>query len=273
MTTLNITQTETIIGFHFNNPQLLVTALTHRSYTNEQKRHRNQKKQLKQSPPEHNERLEFLGDAVIDFIIGAWLYERFPAMREGQLTRLRAALVRTEQLAEFARQIRLNDLLRLGRGDEKNGGRHHNRILCGAFEALCGAIYMDQGTEALSQYVQQFFDPALVIILERVSTKDPKTRLQEYTQQHPDKITPTYQTITALGADHQKQFVVEVSIREQAIGWGNGRSKRQAEQHAATQALGIIEEILPLTPQPEEKPKRKRRRRRRRRRRSPKQTA
>ena len=214
----------------FTNESLLVQALTHRSYANENL-----------DTPEHNERLEFLGDAVLDFLSGNWLYQRFPDMREGHLTRLRSALVCTENLADFAIQTGIREAIRLGNGEEDNGGRSRPTTLCAAFEAVVGAVYLDQGIDAVRNMVIPLFEPSLEEILKQVSTKDSKSLLQEWSQSQPERLTPFYQTIAALGPDHMPWFTVEVTIGEEALGWGSGRNKRTAEQAAARFTLDYIQ--------------------------------
>lgn len=216
-------------GIEFSQPTLLEQALTHRSYANEN------------SGPgrlvEHNERLEFLGDAVLDFVAGDWLYQQFPAMREGKLTRLRSALVCTEMLADFARHLTIDRVIRLGYGEAENGGRSRNTNLCATFEAVVGALYLDKGLPAVRQLVLPLFEEALRDILKKVSTKDAKSRLQEWSQSQPGHVTPQYITLSSTGPDHNKWFTVEVQLNGKALGWGHGQSKRRAEQAAAEHAL------------------------------------
>lgn len=218
------------LSIQFYDLSLLQRALTHRSYLNEHPEH----------SLEDNERLEFLGDAVLDFVAGAWLYDRFPEMDEGQLTRLRAGLVRTETLATFARHFRLGDALLLGKGEDESGGREREKILCGAFEALIGALYLDQGMDAVQRFVEPLLEPALTDILERAADKDPKSLLQEWAQATLGE-TPLYRTVGSQGPDHAKQFTVEVIIGTTPCGRGTGPSKQSAAQAAAQNALNAIE--------------------------------
>lgn len=218
------------LSIQFYDLSLLQRALTHRSYLNEHPEH----------SLEDNERLEFLGDAVLDFVAGAWLYDRFPEMDEGQLTRLRAGLVRTETLAAFARHFRLGDALLLGKGEDESGGREREKILCGAFEALIGALYLDQGMDAVQRFVEPLLEPALTDILERAADKDPKSLLQEWAQATLGE-TPLYRTVGSQGPDHAKQFTVEVIIGTTPCGRGTGPSKQSAAQAAAQNALSAIE--------------------------------
>lgn len=215
-------------GIQFKNPHLLRRALTHRSYVNEHP-----------EESEDNERLEFLGDAVLDFVSGAWLYNRFPEMSEGQLTRLRAALVRTEQLAEFARELKLGEALRLGRGEEEGGGRTRPALLCDAFEAVVGALYLDSGIAAAQQLVEPLFAETARAILGAQSDVDSKSLLQEWAQSELGQ-TPQYLTTDSYGPDHAKEFQVEVRIGNVRYGVGTGRSKQIAAQAAADAALKAI---------------------------------
>jgi len=218
------------LGMKFLDLSLLQRALTHRSYLNEHPEHN----------LEDNERLEFLGDAVLDFIAGAWLYDRFPELDEGHLTRLRAGLVRTETLARFAQSYLLGDSLLLGRGEAESGGRARRKNLCGSFEALVGAIYLDQGMEAARIFVEPLFGPALDDILSRSTDKDAKSLLQEWSQATFGE-TPVYRTVSSRGPDHAKEFTVVVVIGSTVCGQGIGYSKQIAAQAAAQQALEAIE--------------------------------
>ena len=226
-------QLEERLGFRFKDKSLLMRALTHRSYLNE-------------APPIHldNERLEFLGDAVIDLIVAEVLYQRFPEQREGALTTMRANLVRRETLATFARQIDLGTYLLLGRGEAENGGRERDALLCAAFEALCGAIYLDQGLEAAAKFLGEFLEPMLTPLAQGPITKDPKSRLQEWAQTELGQ-TPHYVTIGSTGPDHAKEFTVEVRIGGQVYGVGVGMSKQKAAQQAARAALDSIALLAP----------------------------
>lgn len=218
------------LNIRFRDSSLLQRALTHRSYLNEHPEH----------TLEDNERLEFLGDAVLDFVTGAWLYHRFPEMDEGRLTRLRAGLVRTETLAAFAQSLRLGDALLLGRGEDESGGRQRLKNLCGSFEALVGALYLDQGMDAVRAFVEPLLEPALKDILDRAADKDAKSLLQEWSQAALGE-TPIYRTIASHGPDHAKEFTVAVMIGQTECGRGVGHSKQAAAQIAAQQALSAIE--------------------------------
>lgn len=217
------------IGVEFGNPGLLEQALTHRSYINEHG-----------EAEGDNERLEFLGDAVLDFLVGEILFQRFPNMPEGQLTRLRAALVRTESLAQLARQIRLGENLRMGKGEEVSGGRERINNLCGAFEAVTGALYLDQGLDAVRAFILPRLESLLDEVLEEAIDKDARSRLQEWSQAALNR-TPAYRTVSATGPDHEKEFVVEVLIGDRVVGRGVGRSKQIAAQAAARDAMRLVE--------------------------------
>jgi len=218
------------LKLRFFDQSLLKRALTHRSYINEHP----------EDALDDNERLEFLGDAVLDFITGEWLYNRFPEMREGRLTRLRAALVRTETLAEMGFQCALGDAMLLGRGEEDSGGRERQANLCCVFEALVGALYLDQGLDAVRDFVLPQFEPVLQQILRTDADKDAKSLLQEWSQAHLG-ITPTYRTVQATGPDHNKEFTVEAIIGDEVYGRGTGHSKQIAAQEAARSALQYIQ--------------------------------
>lgn len=218
------------LALNFSNSGLLARALTHRSYINEHA-----------DATQDNERLEFLGDAVLDFVVGAWLYNRCPEMAEGELTRLRSALVRTEQLAEFARTLDLGRAMRLGRGEDAAGGRDRPALLCATFEALIGAIYLNGGIPEVEAFVLAHFEKArLRLLAKRAEIHDAKSRLQEWAQSR--KLgTPHYTTLEAAGPDHAKWFEVEVRIDERVYGRGAGTSKQVAAQLAARAALDAIE--------------------------------
>lgn len=214
------------LGLSFSNLALLTRALTHRSYVNENP-----------NALEDNERLEFLGDAVLDFIVGAWVYNRFPEMPEGDLTKMRSALVRNEQLADFARHLNLGPALRLGRGEYSSGGSQRDGLLGSAFEALIGALYLDGDLKA----VEAFVKPLLEGVRESILTKihDPKSVLQEWAQAQ--KLgAPRYKTIATTGPDHAKEFDVQVEIGGQVVGHGHGSNKHAAEHVAAKNALATL---------------------------------
>jgi ribonuclease III len=214
------------LNLPFQNPSLLTRALTHRSYVNENS-----------AATEDNERLEFLGDAVLDFIVGAWVYHRFPEMPEGDLTKIRSALVRNDQLAEFARNLDLGKALRLGRGEFITGGGQRDALLGSAFEAVLGALYLDSGLGAVEAFVKPLLEEARPSVLTKIH--DPKSQLQEWAQAR--KLgAPRYHTVATTGPDHARFFIVEVSIGERVEGRGSGSSKHAAQAAAAADALKTL---------------------------------
>ena len=213
------------LGLNFSDWLLLSRALTHRSYLNEHP-----------EALEDNERLEFLGDAVLDFVVGAWLYNRYPEMPEGDLTRMRSALVHTEQLAEFALQLDLGVALRLGRGEVQAGGRERPALLCDAFEALIGALYLDGDIVAVSRFIAPILERTADDLLINRGIEDPKSMLQEWSQAQ-GLGAPQYLTNSASGPDHLKTFEVSVYIRGELKGSGCGPSKQAAAKAAARAAL------------------------------------
>lgn len=216
------------LGLNFANQSLLTRALTHRSYINENA-----------SAMEDNERLEFLGDAVLDFVVGAWVYHHCPEMAEGDLTRTRSALVRNEQLAEFARGLGLGRGLRMGHGEVASGGRERDGVLGSAFEAIVGALYLDAGLSAVEKFMAPLLEDVRERVLLRADIYDPKSRFQEWSQS--EKLgTPRYVTIASSGPDHAKIFEIEVRIKDQTYGRGRGPSKQIAAQIAAQTALETL---------------------------------
>jgi len=209
----------------FDNPSLLRRALTHRSYLNEHL-----------GTGEHNERLEFLGDAVLDFLAGAYLYHQFPELREGGLTRLRAALVRTSQLAVFAAALNLGQQLRLSKGEEETGGRNRETLLAAAFESVVGAYYLDSGIEAVRAFVEPFLAEAAVQMVVDQRLLDPKSQFQEWAQAELGA-TPRYQVAAVSGPDHERLYTIEVVVGETVYGSGQGPNKQSATQAAAQSAL------------------------------------
>lgn len=212
----------------FNDWGLLARALTHRSYLNE---HR--------EVLEDNERLEFLGDAVLDFLVGAWIYNRFPEMAEGQLTRMRAALVGNEQLAELARGLELGKAMHLGHGEDESGGRERSALLGSTFEAVVGALYLDQGVDAVQRFVEPMLETATDEILAVRGEHDPKSMLQEWSQAN-GYGTPVYRLVVDTGPDHDKHFEIEVVINGIVYGRGDGQSKQVAAKEAARSALANL---------------------------------
>jgi len=219
------------LGLQFSNLHLLVRALTHRSYVNENP-----------NALEDNERLEFLGDAVLDFVVGAWVYNHYPEMPEGDLTRMRSALVRTNTLAKFARHLDLGPALRLGRGELASGGRQRDNLLCATFEAVIGAMYLDAGIPAVEAFMESLLAETSNKVIGHVEQYDPKSTLQEWAQAN--KLgTPHYVTTGTSGPDHARVFTVEVQLNGKAYGEGEGPSKQvaaQAAAQAALESLGLI---------------------------------
>jgi ribonuclease III len=221
------------LGLPFNDWLLLSRALTHRSFLNEHP-----------EALEDNERLEFLGDAVLDFIVGAWLYNRYPEMPEGDLTRMRSALVYTEQLAEFARMVDLGNAMRLGRGETQAGGRDRSALLCDTFEAVIGALYLDAGIDAVLRFISPLLDEAAEEILISRKIDDPKSMFQEWAQSE-GYTAPQYLTRSSVGPDHSKLFEVDATVNGLVYGTGSGHSKQAAAKDAARDALrklGLLQE-------------------------------
>lgn len=216
----------------FNNTKLLETALTHRSALNESSSGTSSK--------ESNERLEFLGDAVLELIVTKHLFNQFLNESEGMLTAYRSALVRTETLAEVAKQLGLGEKLYLSRGEEAGGGRSNLGLLANTFEAIVGAIYLDQGLDVIEQFIKKYLFPKLEEIKSQKLYKDAKSLLQE-TVQAKGFPTPEYLLVDEQGPDHEKVFKVSVTIGKKSYGVGSGSSKQLAQQAAATQALELFE--------------------------------
>jgi ribonuclease-3 len=208
------------LGYRFRDPQLLEQALTHRSY----------------GAP-HNERLEFLGDGVLNCVIAAELYARFGEAQEGELSRRRASLVREQRLHELASALAVGDELRLGEGELKSGGFRRPSILADAFEALIGAVFLDGGFEAARAVVARLYQPLLATVDPSGTDKDPKTRLQEWLQSRKYAL-PQYSVVATHGAAHEQRFEVECLVQELALRTvGTGASRRLAEQDAARAAF------------------------------------
>jgi ribonuclease-3 len=210
----------------FNNSALLQRALTHSSFLNEHP----------ELPNEDNERLEFLGDSVLDFVAAEYLFKKHPEFAEGRLTSIRAALVRMESLSEYANQLQLGEVLRLGKGEAETGGRARMSLLADAFEAIIGALYLDQGLASVKQFVEPLLAAEADRIVSDQTDRDAKSVLQEWCQAQ-RSTTPHYRTINAVGPDHAKQFTVEVFLGDESIGRGEGTSKQLAAQAAAAEAL------------------------------------
>jgi ribonuclease-3 len=218
------------IGIKFKNQNLLRQVFVHRSYLNE-----NVGFDL-----DHNERLEFLGDAVLELIVTQYLYENYKNP-EGELTNWRAALVKGPSLAEVAKNLSMGEYLYLSRGEEKTGGKSRQLILANSFEALIGAIYLDQGFEKARRFVEKYLLYKLKDILDKKLYIDPKSKLQELTQESMGT-TPSYKVLAEYGPDHAKSFTVGVYLKDKLIGQGSGSSKQSAEQSAASSALEALKE-------------------------------
>jgi len=217
------------LGGKFNNPELLVTALTHRSYLNEHKK----------SVKEHNERLEFLGDAVLELVVTEFLYKTY-SEPEGILTNWRSALVRTESISAASERLGFNEYLRLSRGEKRGSERARQQILANCFEAIIGAIYLDQGYDAAADFITKNILSTLDGILETGSWMDGKSRLQEIAQSV-DGATPHYKVVSEEGPDHDKIFTIVVMVNNVTKGQGTGPSKQIAQQRAAEAALTTYE--------------------------------
>ena len=215
-----------ILGVSFKNPSLLEQSLVHSSYINENPHF----------APGSNERLEFLGDAVLDLVIAERLYHDLPSSTEGELTKLRADLVRRDSLAYAAKAIRLGDFLYLGKGEEASGGRHKPLNLAGGLEAVIAAIFFDQGSAAAREFILRLFEKELEKLVMKGGETDYKSQLQEYIQAR-EQQTPAYHVVEARGPDHDKRFTVEVKVGDTVLGRGTGKSKKVAETAAARSAL------------------------------------
>lgn len=223
-------EVEKRIGYKFKRREYLKRALTHKSYANEQKL----------SHTEHNERYEYLGDAVLELSISHILMSRFPKYPEGELSKLRAAIVNETQLAELARSIDLGDHIYLGKGEDQTGGRDKPSILSDAFEAVLGAIYLDRGFDKASKVVSRLYEEVLDRAGGAGFVRDFKTRLQEVSQAR-FKAVPRYRLQNTTGPDHEKIFEVHLYINDSRMGVGRGPSKKAAEQAAAEEALDQLE--------------------------------
>lgn len=223
------------IEVEFDDLDILREAFVHRSYVNEL---------ADPNGVVDNERLELLGDSVLSFVVIDDLFRRFPHEQEGELTRLRSALVRREMLAKVARTLELGRYLQLGKGEEESGGRDRTATLCDVFEALVGAIYIARGIPDSRDFIMRVLEPELEYVIKYDLSKDAKSRLQEYAQQTYGK-TPRYKNEDSFGPDHNKLFVQIVTIQNMRIGIGRGASKQEAEQIAAAMALHRMDQAAP----------------------------
>jgi ribonuclease-3 len=218
------------IAYRFSDPELLERSLTHKSYANEYR------------VSSHNERMEFLGDSVLNLIISEHLMKTCPDSNEGELSRLRAAVVSAPALAAVARDIDLGPYIRMGRGEEQTGGRDKDSLLANCLEALIASIYLDSGKESAEVFIIRFFEDSIRKTCASGGSLDYKTRLQELCQERLKQL-PEYRIASETGPDHQKQFAVEVWIKGDLSGHGAGRSKKEAEQRAAKEALQRLNEL------------------------------
>ena len=228
-TSSGLERIEKALNHSFAHSELLRRALTHPSYVNEHS----------EDSLGHNQRLEFLGDAVLDFIVGEWLFRQFPHFDEGSMTRLRAALVRTETLARLAGGAGIGPALMLGRGEEASGGRSRAANLCDAFEAVVGALYLDAGLAAAQRFLEPLISEVAGETLAAEADVDGKSRLQELCQAEIG-VTPRYRIVSEHGPDHQKTFIAEVLLGNAVLGRGSGLSKQAAEQEAAKTAVDAL---------------------------------
>lgn len=213
------------IGIRFKDPELLKLAFVHRSHLNEAKHMHTS-----------NERLEFLGDAVLSFLTSQFLYKTYPEYPEGTLTNIRSSLVKTKSLSDISKSLGLGELLFLSHGEEASGGRTNQSLLADVFEALLGAIYLDQGIETAKKFLALYLFPNTEHIIATKSYIDYKSLLQEFIQQD-SRISPTYRVVKSEGPDHARMFWVEARAVEAVLGLGSGKSKQEAEQAAALAAL------------------------------------
>jgi ribonuclease-3 len=218
------------LGVTFKNPRLLKTALTHRSYLNE---HRGMN--LK-----NNERFEFLGDAVLELIISSELFKKYPKKPEGELTAIRSAVVRTESLAQESRLLGIGENILMSRGEEESGGKDKDFILANTYEALLGAIYLDQGLDVCREFVRRTALKKVNRVVDQELFIDPKTRVQELIQAK-YKVTPTYTLIKEQGPDHDKTFTVGLKVGRKVMSKGTGVSKQKAEEDAARKCIEKLE--------------------------------
>jgi ribonuclease-3 len=224
----DLRELEQALGLKFNDRKLLAQAFTHSSYVNENR-----------GKATHNERLEFLGDAVLELCVSDYLYNKFPKRTEGELTKLRASIVCEPSLVEFANELDFGSYVRLGRGEEITGGRTRPALLADVFEAFIGALYLDQGIEAVRTWLSQVMFPKIARY-DQPQISDYKTRLQEYVQQYALGALE-YRIVDEQGPAHDKQFVSEVYMNDRRLGRGQGRTKKEAEQNAASEALSVLQ--------------------------------
>lgn len=220
----------------FKNLNLFEQAFTHRSFLNESK-----------EKIESNERLEFLGDSILSFIVSKWLFARYPDFNEGMLTNLRSRLVNTKTLAEIAKSLDFGKFLKLSKGEEESKGRENQSLLANSFEAFIGALFLDQGIEKVSSFLLEVLLPRANEFVQKKSLKDPKSLLQEYVQSKKQN-SPVYKVIEEEGPAHAKLFTIGVYVGESMLAEGKGKSKQEAQENAAKQALDVLRK-KPLEPE------------------------
>ncbi len=222
----DLSKLESILGAEFADKTILKSAITHRSYLNE---HR-------EATWDHNERLEFLGDAVLELVATDFLFRKYPEKPEGELTAVRAALVNTVSLSATSEKMGVNEFLLMSKGEAKDEGRARQYILANTFEACVGALYMDQGYDTAAEFIARNLFPKTDEIVDKRLWQDPKSRFQELAQDFTN-VTPTYKTVDQEGPDHDRVFTVGVFLKSEKIAEGKGRSKQEAEQEAAEHAI------------------------------------
>lgn len=213
------------VGIEFKNASFIEHAFVHRSYLNESRKF-----------SESNERLEFLGDSILSFITSTFLYKKFPEEPEGQLTNLRSSIVKTSTLSHIASVLTLGDYLLLSKGEEEGGGRQNQSILADTFEAFLGAVYLDSGIKAAEKILVLHLFPMIDRVLKEKLYKDSKSSFQELVQED-SRVSPQYRVLKEVGPDHSKEFTIGVYVEDKLWGEGIGKSKQDAEQNAATEAL------------------------------------
>lgn len=227
MTKPNLNSLQEILGYRFKNEKLLETALTHRSCLNQS------------GVTESYERLEFLGDAILEMMISVYLFNKYPDKMEGYLTAARSAIVRTESLSEVSKQNHLNEFIKMSKGEEATGGRDNSSILEDVIESLIGSLYIDGGLDASEAFFKKFILPNAKDIIALNQLKDPKSLLQEKVQSKGFS-SPVYTTLSETGLDHNKTFEVAVIVENKQLATGTGRNKQEAEQKAAQKALELL---------------------------------
>lgn len=228
----NFKDLEKNLGTKFKNKKLLIQALTHRSFLNE----------ANQPDIESNERLEFLGDTILSFIISEWLFKQFPDYLEGDLTNIRSNLVRTASLTKIAQRLKIGNYLLLSKGGKESGGQKNPTLLANALEAVIGAIFLDQDLKTVKKFIRNNFSSALESLIRLGGLKDSKSLLQEKIQSETN-FSPVYKTIKEEGPDHNKTFTVGVFLNNKLLATGVGKSKQQAEEEAAKIALKIYKNL------------------------------